>query len=127
MKDTTSTTSATSRAVLQAAEKYGPMGLQTVFVSMDDNRFRQRKIDESAMLGLKIAMPLLSICAPGKCLSGIKNLGNFGRLYAFPTAVVIDQFGVTSVKLMSGSGVRDGLDGAAKKVMQSAGLLPASR
>ncbi|MBC7716573.1 MAG: hypothetical protein H7143_06550, partial [Pseudorhodobacter sp.] len=77
------------------------MGLQTVFVSMDDNRFRQRKIDESATPELKIAMPLLSICAPGKCPSGIKNLGNFGRLYAFPTAVVIDQFGVVSVKLMS--------------------------
>jgi thiol-disulfide isomerase/thioredoxin len=39
-------------ATVKVAKRYGPMGLQVIFVSMDDNKFRQQKIDESKNLGL---------------------------------------------------------------------------
>ena len=113
-------------AALAAARKYGPQGLKVIFVSMDDNNMRQQKIQESEQLDISIAMPTMNICPPGSCFHGIKSLGEqFGRIYVFPTAVVLDANGVVQAKMDRGMGVQGGLDGAVLKVMTSAGLLQA--
>ena len=110
-------------AAVAAAKKYGPSGLQVVFVSMDDNRFRARKVDESHDLGIPIAMARLDLCPPGQCLGGLKDLGDFGRIYVVPTAIVLDHNGVVRAKMDRGTGVAGGLDSAARDVMRAAGLL----
>ena len=110
-------------ATVKVANKYGPMGLQVVFVSMDDNKFRQQKIEESKTLGMRIAMPRMAVCPPGKCPAGLKDVGAFGRIYLFPTAIVLDANGIVRAKMDRGMGIEGGLDSAAAKVLQSAGLL----
>ena len=110
-------------AAVATANKYGPLGLQVIFVSMDDNRFRAAKVLESNSLGMRIAMARMDICPPGKCLNGIRDLGAFGRIYVYPTAIVLDANGVVRAKMDRGMGVAAGLDTAAKEVMRSAGLL----
>lgn len=110
-------------AALKVAKKYGPMGLQVVFVSMDDNRFRQQKIEESKNLGLRIAMPQTALCPPGKCPGGLRDIGAFGRIYGLPAAVILDANGIVRARMDQGKGVESGLDSAAAKVMQAAGLL----
>lgn len=107
-------------ATLKVATKYQPMGLKVVLVQMDDNRFRQKKIDESAELGLKIVMPRTDVCPPGKCPSGVRDLGRFGYIYRFPTAIVLDDKGIVRAKIESGQEVVRSLDAEVGKVTKAA-------
>jgi thiol-disulfide isomerase/thioredoxin len=100
-------------------KKYAPAGLQTIFISVDDNKFRSHKIEEAKTSGLRIAMPKMSICPPYTCVRGIKTLGAFGQIYAYPTAFVIDAEGVVRAKMDWGQGVKNGLEPAVAKVMQA--------
>jgi thiol-disulfide isomerase/thioredoxin len=112
-------------ATASVAKKYGPMGLQVVFASLDDNRFRPLKLQEAKGLAMSIVMPKIDICPPGTCLgsSQLGDLGDFGRVYVFPTAIVLDADGIVRAKMDRGAGVRGGLENAVIKVMDSAGLL----
>jgi thiol-disulfide isomerase/thioredoxin len=110
-------------ATTAVAKRYGPLGLQVIFVSMDDNRFRPGKLEEARAREMLIAMPKLDICPPGKCVDGVRTLGKFGRLYTLPTAIVLDAQGVVRAKLERGNGVESNLDSAAAEVMKAAGLL----
>jgi hypothetical protein len=92
---------------------------------MDDNKSRPLKIEESIQLGIPIAMARTAICPPWKCLGGLRNLGDFGRIYLLPTAIVFDAHGAVSAKMQGGSGVRDGLESAVKNVLRAAELSPA--
>lgn len=65
-------------AAAKVANKYAPMGLEVVFVSMDDNRFCDQKLEESKNAGLRIAVPKMGVCAPGNFLNGLRDLGAFG-------------------------------------------------
>ncbi len=109
-------------ATVAVNNKYGPMGLQVIFVSMDDNKFRSQKIEEAKRLGLRIAMVQTAICPSGKCPDGLRDLGDFGRIYVYPTAFILDSSGIVRAKLDRGMGVL-GLEGPVKEVMESSGLL----
>jgi hypothetical protein len=105
-------------ATLKVATKYRSTGLQVVLVQMDDNRFRQKKIDESAELGLKIVMPRTDVCPPGKCPGGVRDLGRFGYIYRFPTAIVLDDKGIVRAKIESGQEVARSLDAEVGRVIK---------
>ncbi|MFT4240757.1 MAG: TlpA disulfide reductase family protein [Acidovorax sp.] len=109
--------------LLTVANKYGPLGLQVVYVNRDDNRYRSEKVEEAAKLGVRIAMSRMSLCPPGQCPRGWRDLGPFGIVYQIPSAIVLDSNGVVRAKLERGMGVQAGLDSAVREVMKSAGLL----
>lgn len=78
-----------------------------VFVSMDDNTLRAGKKDEAeAVAPMKIAMSRLALCPPKKCMSGLRDLGEFGRIYGYPSAVVLDKNGVVVWKANRGMPIR---------------------
>ena len=85
-----------------------------MFLSSDDNRLRDAKKVEEGQLGLRVAMPKLSTCPVKSCPSGRADLGPFGKIYRFPTAVLIDRAGVVTEKMESGDGVSTGLEPAVK-------------
>jgi len=99
------------------SKKYGPSGLKTIFVSMDDNKFRPQKKIEAQSLGMPIAMAKLDICPPGECPDGLRNLGEFGRIYRYPTAIVLDANGIIRHKMDSGQGVLHNLENSVRQVM----------
>ncbi|MBK8070681.1 MAG: TlpA family protein disulfide reductase [Ramlibacter sp.] len=101
----------------KVARKYGPMGLEVIFVSMDDNKLRPLKAQEATALGIRIAMPKLDVCPVGKCTTGVRDVGSFGRIYTFPSAVVLDSQGVVRAKMDMGMGVLHGLEPAVQKVI----------
>jgi thiol-disulfide isomerase/thioredoxin len=104
---------------LKVHQKYSAQGLQTIFVSADDNKLRNLKIDEAKATGLLIAMPVLTTYPPGKMVKGRHVLGSFGQVYFYPTAVVIDADGIVRAKMDHGKGVASGLEPAVDKVMQA--------
>jgi thiol-disulfide isomerase/thioredoxin len=104
---------------LKVNQKYAPLGLQTIFISLDDNKLRALKIEESKTTGLRIAMAKLSVCPLKSCFSGLRELGAFGRAYQYPSAFVIDAEGVVKAKMDRGQGVQNGLESAVAKVMQA--------
>jgi hypothetical protein len=101
---------------MAAIAKYKSGGLQVVFVDMDDNKIRDRKIQESKDIGVPIAMAKLALCPPGKCPSGVRDQGSFGRIYGLPTAIILDSSGIVRSKLATGKGVAAGLDESIAKV-----------
>lgn len=103
--------------VVAAAKKYG-QDANFVFVSMDDNAKRGAKRAEAAASApLKIAMPRLALCAPGTCLDGLRDLGAFGRIYGYPTAIVLDKNGVVVWKVNRGMPIRYSLDETVKGLL----------
>ena len=105
-------------ATLAAFEKYKGKGVKFVFVSMDDNKIRAQKVQESQQLGLPFAMAKAELCAPGKCPDGLREAGPFGRIYGYPTAIVLNAEGRVTDKFSGGHGVKDGLDGALQKLVK---------
>lgn len=105
-------------AVLATNEKYKSRGLKLLFISMDDNKFRETKIRESQALGIPFAMAKSELCPPGKCPDGLRNLGDFGRIYKFPTAIVVGADGKVTARMNGGSGIADNLDAAVLKVVK---------
>ena len=106
-------------ATERVAKKYGPLGLQVIFVSMDDNKFRQNKVEEARQLGLSIVMPSLEVCPPHKCPSGLRDLK---EVYLYPTAFVLDAEGVLRAKMDHGQGVQGGLEKAVVQVLKQSGV-----
>ena len=104
--------------VQKVLNKYGPQGLQVIFVSMDDNRARPGKIEEAKATGMKIAMSRLDLCPPGKCPDGLREDGAFGRVNVYPTAIVLDENGIVRAKMDRGQGVLGGLEPAVRSVMK---------
>ena len=104
--------------VQRVLNKYGSQGLQVLFISMDDNRFRPGKVDEAKNTGMKIAMSRLDLCPPGKCLDGLRDVGQFGRVYVYPTAIVLDKNGIVRAKMDRGQGVLGGLEPAVRSVLE---------
>lgn len=96
--------------MFKVANQFKEQGLHTIMFSNDDNRLRDLKRAESAQNQTPIAMPRLDLCAPGKCHSGYRDLGDFGRFYKLPTAILIDRNGVVRAKIDRGSGVTDNLE-----------------
>lgn len=105
--------------MISVAKKYVPQGLQVVFISMDDNKFRENKVKESSQIGIPIAMAKLSKCAPNNCPDGLRDLGRFGRIFVYPTAIVLDSEGFVRAKVDRGIGVQGGLESSVIEVMKS--------
>lgn len=104
---------------LEVARKYAPQGVEVIFVSMDDNTKREaRKAEAIATPYLKIAMPRLELCPPGKCLNGLRDLGDFGRIWGYPSAFILDKNGVLAARLRSGKSIRDGLESSVQAVLK---------
>ncbi|WP_157267374.1 peroxiredoxin family protein [Azohydromonas aeria] len=104
-------------AIKAAHQKYKAQGLQFVFFSMDDNALREHKAQEAATTGIPIAMPALDTCPPRSCPFGVKDLVDFGRIYKFPTAIILDSKGIVRSKLETGRGVESGIDAAISNVL----------
>lgn len=94
--------------VMATAQKFGDKA-HFVFISMDDNAKRQVKKDEATTSPMKIAMPRLAICPPGKCMSGLRDLGDFGRIYGYPFGVILDKDGKVVWKVNRGMPLRHAL------------------
>jgi thiol-disulfide isomerase/thioredoxin len=103
--------------VLRVLQKYAHRGLQVVFESMDDNRLRAAKQEEAAQTGMRIAMARQDLCPPGKCPDGLREVGAFGRVFVYPTAVVLDAQGIVRAKMDRGVGVAGGLESAVLSVL----------
>lgn len=103
--------------VAHVAKTYADLGLKVVFISSDDNYLRDAKRVEEVQLGFRIAMPKLSVCPIRSCPSGTASLGAFGRVYTYPSAVLIDRAGVVADKLERGEGVSRGLESAVKALL----------
>lgn len=103
---------------LRVSKKFADAGLQTIFVSLDDNKIRDLKIEESKQIGLPIAMPLISEYPPYKGADRVRLLGSFGRAFLIPAAYVIDSDGITRAKMDSGRGIIGALEPAVKKVIK---------
>lgn len=87
-----------------------------IFVSMDDNVKRPSKKDDAiAMSPMKVAMPRLALCPPGQCLSGLKDLGDFGRIWGFPFGIMLDKEGKVVWKVNRGMPLRHSLGDELKK------------
>ena len=103
--------------VIAHAKKYGK-DANFVFISMDDNTKRAiKKSEGEASAPLRIAMPRLAVCPPGKCMSGLKDLGEFGRIYGFPMAFVLDRDGKLVWKVNRGAPIRYSLEGVVKGLL----------
>jgi thiol-disulfide isomerase/thioredoxin len=106
-------------ATLAMYEKYKSKGVKVLFVSLDDNKYRPNKIRESQSLGIPFAMVKLDICPAGKCASGTRgDIGRFGRIYSYPTAIVLNAEGKVTDRLDRGQGVASGLDSAVQKLLK---------
>ena len=102
--------------VIEVAKKYGNAA-NVVFVSMDDNVKRETKKAEAvATAPMKIAMPRVALCPPGKCLDGLRDLGAFGRIYGYPTAIVLNKEGAVVWKVNRGMPIRYSLGDVLKEL-----------
>lgn len=72
---------------------------------------------------MRIATPRMDICPPVKCLEGIRDLGEFGRNWVYPTAIVLDTSVTVRSKMDRGMGVEGGLESAVVNVMRAAELM----
>jgi len=86
-----------------------PGKVNVVFFSADDNRDRPGKLSEQKASDYKIAMPRLSLYPPGNRPKGTPEIGEFGRIYIFPTAFVLDAEGRVVRKYERGAGIRGDL------------------
>jgi thiol-disulfide isomerase/thioredoxin len=103
--------------VVAAAKKYGH-DANFIFVSMDDNTKREgKKAEAEVSAPMKIAMPRLALCPPGKCMSGLRDLGEFGRIWGYPMAVVLNKDGVVVWKVNRGAAIRYELGNTVKGLL----------
>lgn len=109
--------------VMKMKAKYEALGLQIVFVSMDDNRWRDKKTEEARALDLRIAMPSKKTCPVGSCPMGTKDLGNFGWIQSFPSAFVFNAKGELVDKLDRGEPILRDLEGLVVKTLKNDRLL----
>lgn len=105
-------------ATLAVYEKYKSKGVKLLFVSMDDNKFRPNKILEAQSLAIPFAMVKIQLCQPHKCPDGMRNAGDFGRIYGYPTAIVLNADGKVAARFNGGRGVASGLDPAVKMLLK---------
>ncbi|MCJ0763964.1 TlpA family protein disulfide reductase [Variovorax terrae] len=91
--------------VLKLAKEL-PGKVNVVFFSSDDNRDRPAKLAESRASDYRIAMPRYSAYPPGSRPKGLRDVGAFGRIYSFPTAIVLDASGKVVQKYERGMSIR---------------------
>jgi thiol-disulfide isomerase/thioredoxin len=101
-------------AVLEALKNYKDQGVKVLYMNLDDNSMRAKKAEEAKQLGVDIAMSSLDLCPPGKCKSGVKTttgvLGEFGKIYWYPSALVFDKAGVLRAKIEKSGPIRSSLN-----------------
>jgi thiol-disulfide isomerase/thioredoxin len=101
-------------AVLAALKKYKDQGVQVLYINLDDNSMREKKAAEAKQLGVDVAMSSLELCPPGTCKGGIKTttnvLGEFGKIYWLPSALVFDKTGVLRAKIEKGGAISRSLN-----------------
>jgi thiol-disulfide isomerase/thioredoxin len=83
-----------------------PGKVNVVFFSSDDNRDRPAKRAESQAGDYRIAMPRYDAYPPGSRPKGLRDVGAFGRIYSFPTAIVLDAEGKVVQKYERGMTIR---------------------
>lgn len=103
---------------LAAHEKYKSKGLKVLFVSMDDNKYRAAKVQESQALCIPFAMAKAELCAPRKCPDCLRDAGTFGRIFSYPTAIVLNAEGHVVDKFTGVRGIKDALDGALQNLIR---------
>ncbi len=89
---------ATRPSIAKLANEYGDR-VNFVFVGSDDNNLRAAKLLEIQGKKYKIAMPTLAKFPAGTIQRGPSNLGDFGRIYWWPTVVVLDSHGLVTEKI----------------------------
>ena len=94
---------ATSRpAVVKAIEKFKSRGFQVLYINLDDNSTREKRIKEAAALGIDIAMLKVADYPVGKFLAGPRlsqlQFGDFGKFYFVPAGLLIDEKGIARFK-----------------------------
>ncbi len=77
--------------------------VNVVFISSDDNKLRDAKMRESKATGLRIAMPILSKHPAFSMETSRGDFGAFGRIYGYPTAMLLDKDGRVVKKYESDS------------------------
>ena len=98
-------------AVLDAFAKYHGRGLQVLFVDLDDPfKFRGKKVAESQLLGMPIAMRALPPAGQEKMRNF--DFGSFGKIQVVPTAILLDRSGKVTAKIEQGTRLRAELDDA---------------
>lgn len=103
-------------AIVAMHKKYKDKGVKVLFVNMEDNKLRPGKIIEAEALGIPFAMAKLDLCPANKCPTGTRgDMGQFGKLYRVPTAIVLNAEGQVTDKLEGGPGVATGIEMAVQK------------
>lgn len=105
-------------AMISVSKKYLPKGLQVLYVNTDDNAIREAKSREAQSHGWQIAMPKLADWPVGKYGGTIRDMGEFGRIFGYPTTVLVDASGVVREKFQGGRAHRSGVDEAVGKLFQ---------
>ncbi len=90
--------------------------INVVFVSSDDNKLRAKKIEEASAGGLRIAMPKLANHPTGAAVKGRGNMGEYGRIYVWPTAVLLDKEGRVVRKYERGTSILNSIEADASKL-----------
>jgi len=89
---------ATRPSVVKLAGEYGDK-VNFVFIGSDDNSLREAKLLETQGKKYKNAMPSLTKFPAGTVKRGPSDLGDFGRIYWWPTVVVLDSQGRVTEKM----------------------------
>jgi thiol-disulfide isomerase/thioredoxin len=97
---------ATRPSIVKLAGEYGDK-VNFIFIGSDDNSLRAAKLQEIQGSKYKIAMPTLAKFPAGTIQRGPSNLGDFGRIYWWPTVVVLDSHGVVTEKIERTVGVQN--------------------
>lgn len=94
--------------VLKLAEQFAGK-VNIVFVSSDDNKFRPFKLDEARNASYKIAMPMLTKYPADTTRKGTSEMGPFGKIYWWPTVVLLDSKGIVVQKMEKGELIKRNL------------------
>ena len=108
-------------AMLAALNKYRDHGLKVLYMNLDGNDTRTKKIEEAKALGLDIAMTSLAICPSETCRLAPRlstgRLGEFGKIYVIPTLLIIDREGFLRALLENAHVIRRNLNEEVERVI----------
>ena len=82
-------------------EKCKDKDLKVLYVNLDNNKHRASKVLEEKQLGVDIAMRKMESCPPdqkGCPWLSMGILGDFGKIYTVPAAVIVDSEGIVKFK-----------------------------
>lgn len=90
--------------------------INVVFITSDDNKLRAKKLEEAQVDNLHIAMPKLSKYPANTTSRGTREMGDFGRIYVWPTAVLINKEGLVVQKYERSSVIKVNIESDASKL-----------